>query len=321
MKKQFFKELIAGLCIGSMLLAGCGKAESVSVDTISENQPESVSETSVREIEKPEDLSWSLSSNFTTTLPSFAQLEDYDETKATLISISGDTVEITGDGAVCEGRRIIISQKGTYEITGESENARIVVDAPDEKVHLVLNQVTLHSEDGAVIYGKNAKKLSITSKEGTVNTLSDGVSHMDEDEKAAIYATCDLFLNGTGELIVNGNYKNGIATKDDLKIYHTSLSVNSVGHGLKGNDSVLLYKANVTVYAGIDGCRVSEEENPEKGNLVVIESYLYLTAEDDCMQVATAIILKDAEVICRCYDKIINCDGYLDGTDDIMVWR
>lgn len=319
MSKNISKVVMAMAAV--LLLAACGKKTEESIPSVSENEEPVVVTEEKKSIVVPEDREWTVSENLVVKLSGFAQLEEYDEETATIISVHGDQVEITGEGAICEGRRIIIGQEGCYVVRGESDNARIVVDAEGAKVQLVLDNVQLTAGDGAVIYGKEAKKISITCPAGTENTLTDYVFYSDDKEKAAIYATCDLYLNGTGTLRIKGNYKHGIATKDDLKIYHVTLDVDASEHALKGTDSILVVESNVTLYAGTDGCHVKNEEDENKGTLVVLDSYLYVTAEDDCLQVPQAIILQGSEVICRCYDKIVNCDGYLEGTDDIKVWR
>lgn len=338
-------------CLMVILVTACGETETIeavsqntfSGDTVSENTTTELSTventTSSNGEDDDTDLTWELGEGYVASLSKFAMREN-PKGKETTITIQDDQVSILGEGATCEGRRILITAGGDYVITGSSDNARIVITG-GEKVHLFLNDVNLTSEDGAVIYGKDAKKLCITCMDGTENTLVDGRSHIEEEEKAVIYAKCDLFINGCGTLNVEGNYKNGIATKDDLKIYHTTVSLNAVGHAIKGNDSITIAEANVTVYGGEDGLKVEKSEKTEvvvaeeaeeteetfeqaeqkKGYLFVKDSYVYVTAEDDALAVTDAIVLEDSEVICRCYDKIVNCDGYLKGTDDIYVWR
>ena len=70
---------------------------------------------------------------------------------------------------------------------------------------------------------RESKKAVVILAEGTENYLTDGSSYSfsssDEDEpNAALFSKDDLTINGDGSLTVEGNYRDGIASKDDLKI-------------------------------------------------------------------------------------------------------
>lgn len=56
-------------------------------------------------------------------------------------------------------KTIEITSGGTYIISGSLSDGQIIVNAPDsEKVHLILNNVTLGSSTGAPIYVKSSDK-------------------------------------------------------------------------------------------------------------------------------------------------------------------
>ena len=60
-----------------------------------------------------------------------------------------------------------------------------------------------------------------------------------EDEpNAALYSKADLTINGTGALTVEGNYRHGVNSKDDLVVTGGTLTVTAKEDGLRGKDCV-----------------------------------------------------------------------------------
>ncbi|MGX8704244.1 MAG: carbohydrate-binding domain-containing protein, partial [bacterium] len=73
----------------------------------------------------------------------------------------------------------------------------------------------------------SAEKVEISAKKGTDNVINDNRSEKNASDETqgegAIYAKADLKLKGTGTLVVNASYNNGIHTTKDLKIQKLSL--------------------------------------------------------------------------------------------------
>lgn len=171
------------------------------------------------------------------------QDDAWSEDTSTLITCSGDSASIKGTGASESGGTVTITEAGTYVISGTLSDGKIVIDAGSEDlVRLVLNGISVTSSDGAAIYGKQSGKLVIIPAEGTENTVTDGSVYSELDEKsepdAAVFSKDDITINGTGSLSINGNYKNGIHSKDGLKIIGGTLSINAVNHDISGKDYV-----------------------------------------------------------------------------------
>ena len=58
-----------------------------------------------------------------------------------------------------------------------------------------------------------------------------------EEPNAALYAKNNLVINGNGSLTVNANCNYGINAKDSLILAGGTVTVNSVGDGIRGKDS------------------------------------------------------------------------------------
>ncbi|MCR5278135.1 MAG: carbohydrate-binding domain-containing protein [Lachnospiraceae bacterium] len=203
---------------------------------------------------------------------------DYTTKECTYIGLNEDSANITGKKAgkvTVENGVITITEKGYYVLEGTFKGS-IVIDAPeDEKVHLVLNGVTITTEDGSAIYEKNSDKLIVMLVSGTVNTLTDGSNYSDTSDEAAdacLYATNDLTINGEGTLNVTGNYKAGIKTKDDLKIMSGTLNISAEDDAVKGHDSLTIAGGFITVMAGDDGLHSDGDVIVDNGTINVLKS-------------------------------------------------
>ncbi|MDO4300559.1 MAG: carbohydrate-binding domain-containing protein [Clostridia bacterium] len=218
----------------------------------------------------------------------------YDDASATKIALSSDTATISGDGANADNNIVTISEEGTYIISGEL-NGQIIIEAADtEKIQLILNNAVIHNENGAAIYIKEADKVFITLNENTVNTLSNGEGAEDTGVDGVIYSKADLTVNGKGELNVNGNYKHGIVSKDDLVITGGNITVNSENIGLYGKDCVKIADGSIVLNTGTDGIQ-SDNTDENKGYIYISGGSFNINAGNDALQAETILRLDNGE--------------------------
>ncbi len=142
--KSFHKKLIAVLVALTMalVLAACG-----SKTTSSDAQGSQTVQTEVTEESKP--------TSTNTDLFTDRDLDpSYDE--ATTIDLSKES-----------SSKVTISKAGTYVLTG-TYNGQVVVKVGDEdKVQLVLDNVTIANNNSAAIYVASGDKVFVTLKDGT----------------------------------------------------------------------------------------------------------------------------------------------------------
>lgn len=182
----------------------------------------------------------------------------YDESEAVYVDLS----TVDGD--------YTITQSGVYVFSGTLSNGQILVNAgEDDKVQIVLNGASITNSDGPAIYAVEADKVFVTAAEGTQNSLSDGSSYADDafgnTPDGCIFSKCDLTINGSGTLTVDGNYKFGIVGKDDIVIADVTLSVAAESDGISGKDSVSVSSGTITITAGGDGISSVNDEDAEQG--------------------------------------------------------
>ncbi len=223
-----------------------------------------------------------------------------DISGATIIEISGDSVNIEGSGALYKDNSLYISSAGIYSIYGSSDDISIYINADDEdKVQLVLNGVDLKSSNGPVIASVSADKVFITLAEDTINYLEDSDSYSglsDDGFDAAIFCRTDLAINGTGTLYVTGNYKHGIVCKDDLVVANANLNISSVKAGLTGKDSLKIKSALVTISSGTDGIRADNDEDDNKGYIMIEDSTISIVPHDDGIQAEDLVIINCSDI-------------------------
>ncbi len=245
-------------------------------------------------------------SSFSAELTKADRNTEWDDSAVTL-KFEGSTVTPSStDGLTVENGTVTVKKGGTYVLSGTLDDGRVVVSLTDktEKVHLILNGVTLHSSTGSPLTIMKADKAVITLAANTENRLSDAADYADSDENtddsqfpaACIASKNDLTFNGTGTLSVEGNYNNGIHCKDDLKIVGGVITVTAKNHGIRGNDSVLIHDGKLDVTSGGDGIKTSTADTDGKGVIYMEGGSVSITAEQDGMDAATDLTVTGGTV-------------------------
>ena len=186
------------------------------------------------------------------------------------IALKGSSISCSGSGAAADGSTVTITKAGTYVITGTLKNGQIIVDSEeDENVRLVLDNVSVTCSDGSPILVKNAKNTIISLPSGTKNVLTDGSENKDEDATGTLFSKDDLWINGSGTLMINANYKDGISGNDDVEITETNIVINAADDGIAANDSVSVSSADLTITAAGDGIKTTNGSEIKKGYISI----------------------------------------------------
>lgn len=288
-----------------MLLTGCSKEAATTVTSTTKNSEQT---TVVQQAQKSAENKYGSydEEDFD---------ESYDETTATKIELSDSGSTIDGDGASEKDKTISITAGGTYVISGNYQG-QIKVSANDETVHIVLKNATITNASSSAIYVEQAKKVITTLAEGTKNSLSDGTDYVfasaDETEPdAAFFSKDDLTINGSGSLDVNGNYNNGIRSKDDLVITNGTINVTAKNNAIKGKDSISIAAGTFTLKTTEgDGIQANNSTDAEKGWIAIDGGTFSIQSGNDGIQAETNLSIATAKI------NIQTANGYDDQTID-----
>lgn len=224
-------------------------------------------------------------------LPGLAsQAESFDYKDADLNTEAGADA-VTLDLSALSGTHTI-TQGGDYLLTGSMNGQLLIQAGESDKVHLLLNNASISNPSGVAIYGADADKIILTLRDGTRNTVTDGVGYaMDEEgADAAIYTKTDLSINGTGSLTITGNTAHGIVSKDDLVIAGGQLNVSAVKDGIRGKDRLVIREGDHVIKAGSDGMHANDEE---EGNIIIDGGGFTITAVNDGIQAQGSLTIND----------------------------
>ena len=227
--------------------------------------------------------------------------EEQLASKAVDIFLEGPTATSEGDGVHIEGGQITISSHGIYRISGTLAEGQILVDCADAgEVWLLLDEANITCSTGACIYVKQADLTHISLEKDTVNTLTDGVGYIfdpgDDEPDGTLFARDDLVLQGEGSLVIDANFKNAIAAKDDLTIAGGTYDIVSVGHGIKGKDSLTITGGVISVDAEGDGLKSTNAEGGSKGVINISGGVVDVFAGDEGMQAISDITISGGVV-------------------------
>ncbi len=211
-----------------------------------------------------------------------------------------DSVSLSGSGTVYTGTAdVTITQSGIYTFSGTFSNKTITVnvdkDTDDGVVYLVLDGVSMVSENGTPINIIEAKDVVIVLADGSVNTIyQEAVTTTDEDfPSGAIYTKADTLITGSGTLNITTLYNDGINARDDLIIDGATITIDAVGDGIAAKDLLAIRDASITITSGEDGIKTTNDEDADKGNLIIASGTFTINAAQDGISAERTLQIDD----------------------------
>ncbi len=277
------------LCL--LFCAACGeRSPAVSPSEISETAT-----TTTTTVVAPDDA--------VTTVPWAAAEQDHtpDLTAATVLTLDDSGCRVDGDGAAADGAVVTVTCGGTYVVRGALSDGQLCVDAKGETVTLVLDGVDIHSETSAPLYVRKAEQVILNLAAGTTNRLSDGTAFVFEDAEneepsAALFSKADLAINGEGALQVDAVFRDGIVSRDGLKIAGGAIAVTAADDAVMGRDHVVVGGGTLTLTADGDGIKSTNDSGADVGFVTVEGGTLAITSGADGIQAQTALSVTGGDV-------------------------
>lgn len=128
--------------------------------------------------------------------------------------------------------RVLITEAGTYVLSGTLADGMVEVAAAGAAVTLVLNGVDISNSSGPAILFSAASEAVVILADGTHNVIADGgASEFD----AALYSDASLTIAGSGSLDVHAVYE-GISSTMHINIVGGTIHVWADEDGLNANN-------------------------------------------------------------------------------------
>ncbi len=247
---------------------------------------------------------------------------------AIILTFNGTKLEtsVQDTGITVDGGAFVITRGGSYELRGDLSGGQIrVAVGKDAEVELILNNFTASNNTSAPIYIESTNEVTIFLAAGSVNTLTDATLYQyanpaEDKPNACLYSSDDMKIEGTGTLNINGNYNNGIGCKNDLRIKDCTLNVTAPNNMIKGNDSVEIENATVTLSGGEDAIKSDTADRTDKGYILISEgSKVEMNCIDDAIQAANSITVEEGcAVTGTCGGDALNCPGTINASETAM---
>ncbi|MBQ0020339.1 MAG: carbohydrate-binding domain-containing protein [Bacteroidales bacterium] len=149
-----------------------------------------------------------------------------------------DSVKVDVKGCVVDVKSLFRNHTLSLQLRGKSTDNRLVINTHDKAV-VTLGGVSLASKEGAAIWLKNKKNVTVVAKDGTRNELLVEACPDTATMKAAVlFAKDNLTLKGKGSLkvLATADGVKGISVKKNLTINDLTLDVQTLGQNL-GRDT------------------------------------------------------------------------------------
>lgn len=189
-----------------------------------------------------------------------------------------------------------IREGGAYLLSGELKGM-VSIDAEEQVVHLILDNVSIASGTGPAILVRSAGKVVITLKEGTENQVRDSGKYLaDAEENACIYSMCDLTVNGTGSLEIGGYYKDGIHSRDVVKILGGQIAIHAKRDGIRGNDGFMMQDGQLDIQSEGTGLHTTKSGRTGKGAVEISGGTLFVIAGEYGISAVSDLWIQDCRM-------------------------
>ncbi len=176
--------------------------------------------------------------------------------KVVRIVYSGRQVEVTGKAKGVDvrttGARVEVENNQTdndeveFVLEGKSDNGNFEYKGRC-KTTIVLNGVSLRSNEGAALNLKSGKRMKINISEGTENNLEDG---LDTLHKACVYTKGHLEISGGGTLNITCHSKNAVYAKEYIAIGKSTGNINitsDIGNAINTGGTLTINGGDINI--------------------------------------------------------------------------
>ena len=174
-----------------------------------------------------------------------------------------------------------------YSLEGSSTDGEFYIEG-SYKCTIQLAGLTLNNPSGPALNIQNGKRIKISAKSGTENTLTDGAN---DDYNGCLHAKGHTEFAGKGTLNITGNSKHAVYSKEYVEIKNLTLNIlGAQKDGIHCKEYFLMESGNVSISStGDDGIQVEmdgttptaatddEHEDEDTGNFYMLDGTLAIS--------------------------------------------
>ncbi len=248
---------------------------------------------------------------------------NYSGTSASIV-VAGNIAKyltITTEGAhVSITQSDDVTEEIIYTLSGTSTDGEFYMYGT-YKATVELDGLTLTNPSGAAINIMNGKRIDLSIKKDTENTITDGSNG---EQKAAIYCKGHLELKGKGVLNVYGNTAHGIKSAEYMEMKNCTVNVKkAVKDGLSCDEYFLMESGTLAISGvGDDGIQcdidstastgeTTDHEDEDSGNIYINGGTISITTTAN----GTKCIKGDSIVYVNGGELTLNASGGVDTSD------
>ena len=256
---------------------------------------------------------------------------------AVSITYSGTTATVTIAGNVAQyvtptvnGAHVSIEQTNTadvdgdeitYMLDGSTTNGSFSLNG-SYKCTIALAGLTMTNPSGACLNITNGKRIQISAKKNTENTLTDGANG---SHTGCIYSKGQILLQGNGTLNVVGKTKHAIKSGDYISIKNLTLNITQAKKdGISCNEYFLMQSGTVNIsgvgdegiQCELDGTtstgETTDHEDEDSGNIYIEGGTLTVkNTSGEGIESKGELFIKGGEVTVTAKDDAINAASHM----------
>ena len=256
----------------------------------------------------------------------------YSGTTATVV-VAGNIAHLVT--ATVSGAHVSITQSDdvadeiTYALSGASSDGEFYMKG-SYKATVELRGLTLTNAtpvwSGAAICIMDGKRINLSVKSGTTNSLTDCASPASSvEQKSALYCKGHLELKGKGSLTVNGRYAHAIKSAEYMSLKNATITVASaVKDGISCDEYFLMESGTLTISGvGDDGLQcdldgttytgqTADHDGEDTGNIYIDGGTLNITATAagaKCIKADSVLVVNDGELTLKASGGVDTSDS------------
>ena len=201
-----------------------------------------------------------------------------------------------------------ITEAALYHFTGKT-NYSIEIDC-DDYIKIILDNVSIDSTKSSInVVNSKGVYIELVGN----NNLSDSTNNTD-DTDAVIYSSDDLIIEGSGTLNITANYKDGIASLDDLIIKNGNYKISATDDGIRGKDLVLIMDGNFDITSSGDAVKSTNDTESDKCNIKISGGeFVIKTTNGDGISSSNTIEITDGKFNITSVTSSSNTDASIKG--------